>query len=270
MADVARDAHVVGCSAWRRRNRRLRAFWRHEQQAVRMAVAAATHHSYDRSSAHACTQTDLEYVTPAPVIECVAPAPAVTFVVPSQQLPPVFTTTTVTTDDLEEFTAPVCNQVHQELIAASEMTENFAEIPVVQEQVIVQDAVYAVPAPVEYIAPAPAVYAAPAPVEKFFAPAPAVYAAPAPVEKFFAPAPAVYAAPAPSVEYIAPAPAVYAAPAPVVELLPVPAVVQAPTSAVENIAPVPSGVIFGCPSANACGGEYCTRAWCPSANACGS
>ena len=75
MADVARDAHVVGCSAWRRRNRRLRAFWRHEQHAVRMAVAVATHHSYDRSSAHAGTQTDLEYVTPAPVIECVAPAP---------------------------------------------------------------------------------------------------------------------------------------------------------------------------------------------------
>ena len=64
-----------------------------------MAVAAATHHSYDRSSAHACTQTDLVYVTPAPVIECVAPAPAVTYVVPSQQLPPVYTTTTVTTDD---------------------------------------------------------------------------------------------------------------------------------------------------------------------------
>ena len=40
-------------------------FWRHEQQAVRMAVAAATHHSYDRSNAHACTHTDLEYVAPA-------------------------------------------------------------------------------------------------------------------------------------------------------------------------------------------------------------
>ena len=147
MADVARDAHVVGCSAWRRRNRRLRAFWRHEQQAVRMAVAAATHHSYD-------TQTDLEYVTPAPVIECVAPAPAGTYVVHSQQLLPVYTTTTVTTDDnldmislvypqfsstavepfaplvvdsllpLEEFTEPVYDQVHQEQIAASEMTEN--------------------------------------------------------------------------------------------------------------------------------------------------
>ena len=43
MADDARDARGVECSAWRSRNRRLRAFWRHEQQAVRMAVAAATH-----------------------------------------------------------------------------------------------------------------------------------------------------------------------------------------------------------------------------------
>ena len=109
----------------------------------------------------------IEYVSSAPVIECVAPAPAVTFVVPSQQLPPVYTTTTVTTGDnsdmfslvypqfsttavepyaprvvasllpLEEFSGPVYDQVHQEQIAASEMTENIAEIPVVQEQVIV-------------------------------------------------------------------------------------------------------------------------------------
>ena len=109
-----------------------------------------------------------EYVSSAPVIECVAPAPAVTFVVPSQQLPPVCTTTTVTTGDnsgmfsfvypqfsttavepfaprvvdsllpLEEFTEPVYDQFHQEQIAASEMTENIGEIPVVQEQVIVR------------------------------------------------------------------------------------------------------------------------------------
>ena len=39
---------------------------------------------------------------------------------------------------VEEFSAPVYHQVHQELIAASEMTENIAEIPVVQEQVIVR------------------------------------------------------------------------------------------------------------------------------------
>ena len=109
----------------------------------------------------------IEYVSSAPAIECVAPAPAVSFVVPSQQFPPVYTTTTVTNDDnsdmislvypqfsstavepyaprvvdsllpLEEFTEPVYDQVHQEHVVASEMTENIAEIPVVQEQVIV-------------------------------------------------------------------------------------------------------------------------------------
>ena len=109
----------------------------------------------------------IEYVSSAPVVECVAPAPAVTFVVPSKQLPPVYTTTTVTTGDnsdmlslvypqfsttavepyaprvvgsllpLEEFTEPVHDQVHQEQIAACEMTENIGEIPVVQEQVFV-------------------------------------------------------------------------------------------------------------------------------------
>ena len=79
----------------------------------------------------------IEYMSSAPVIECVAPAPAVTYVVPSQQLPPVYSTTTVTTDlvypqfssttvepyapcvvdsllPLEEFTEPVYDQVHQE------------------------------------------------------------------------------------------------------------------------------------------------------------
>ena len=110
-----------------------------------------------------------EYVSPAPLIDHIAPAPAVTYVVPSQQLLPVYTTTTVTTDDnldmtglvnlqfsstavepcpphvvgplppLEEFTEPVYNQVHQEQIAAGETTENIAEIPVEEERVIVQE-----------------------------------------------------------------------------------------------------------------------------------
>ena len=40
---------------------------------------------------------------------------------------------------VEEFTGPVYDQVHQELVASSEITENFAEIPVVHEQVIVRD-----------------------------------------------------------------------------------------------------------------------------------
>ena len=110
-----------------------------------------------------------EDVAPAPAIEYVEPAPAVTYVVPSQQLSPVYTTTTGTTDDnldmtglvypqfsstavepfaphvvvslppLEEFTEPVYNQVHQKQIATSETTENIAEIPVVHEQVIIQE-----------------------------------------------------------------------------------------------------------------------------------
>ena len=39
----------------------------------------------------------------------------------------------------EEFSAPVYNQVNQEQIAAGETTENIAEIPVVEEQVNIQD-----------------------------------------------------------------------------------------------------------------------------------
>ena len=38
---------------------------------------------------------------------------------------------------VEEFSAPVYHQEHQELFAASETTGNIAEIPVVQEHVIV-------------------------------------------------------------------------------------------------------------------------------------
>ena len=65
-------------------------------------------------------------------------APAVSLSVPSRQLPVVYTKTTVTTDDLEEFTEPVYDHVHQEQILAGEMTENIVEILVVQEQVIAQ------------------------------------------------------------------------------------------------------------------------------------
>ena len=76
--DVARDAHVVGCSAWRHVTGDFVLFGR-------MAVAAATHHSYDTSIAHSCTQTDDEVpaatcaaTARAPVIEFVASAPVTT------------------------------------------------------------------------------------------------------------------------------------------------------------------------------------------------
>ena len=88
----------------------------------------------------------------APVTEYVAPA----------LVPPVYSTTTVTTGlvypqfsssavvpsapcvvgylpPVEEFTEPVYVQVLQEQIAASEMTEKSAEFHVVLEQVIVQE-----------------------------------------------------------------------------------------------------------------------------------
>ena len=38
-------------AAWRRRQRRLRSWWRHEQQSVAMALSAAVHHSFDKVAA---------------------------------------------------------------------------------------------------------------------------------------------------------------------------------------------------------------------------
>ena len=53
----------------------------------------------------------IEYVSPAPMIEYIAPATAVTYyIVPSQQLPPVYTTTTVTAADNLDMTGLVYPQ----------------------------------------------------------------------------------------------------------------------------------------------------------------
>ena len=38
-------------SAWRRRQRRLRSWWRHEQQSVAMALSTAAHHTFDKVAA---------------------------------------------------------------------------------------------------------------------------------------------------------------------------------------------------------------------------
>ena len=205
--DVARAAPTL---ARRRRGRRIRSFFRHEQVAIKMAVVSAQHHSAQRCCSIA-TQTDdyvatsataslaaiyaatlapspvikhvipapavphvapalvIEYVSSAPVIVYMAPAPAVTLSVPSQQSPPAYTTTTDNTDDnfdiadlvhpqfsftaveafsplvvgslppLEEFDAPVYDQIHQEHIVAGEMTQHRVGNPAVQEHVIVQE-----------------------------------------------------------------------------------------------------------------------------------
>ena len=129
--DVARAGPT---SARRRRERRFRSFFRHEQMAIKLAVVSAQHHSAQRccsvatqtgdevpamtyaaaaSLVAACAATAaspmVEYVDPAPVAPApvfeyvapapayIAPAPAVSFVAPSLQLRPAHNAATVTT-----------------------------------------------------------------------------------------------------------------------------------------------------------------------------
>ena len=130
-------ACAVGGSAWRRRARRLRAFWRHEQHSVRMAVAAALHHSHDRASGvDACglgfgggALAPAHHAAPAPVTEYLSSAQTVGF----------------------RATAPA---------------DHAAPVPVTE---------YVAPAStIRFCAPAPAVHAAPAPATQFVVPAPVV------------------------------------------------------------------------------------------------
>ena len=118
----------------------------------------------------------VNYVAPAPVIEDMSSAPVIEYVAPavtlaasSQQLPPAYTMTTVTTDDNFDFTdlvntqfsipavelffpqvvgslppsdeihVPVYEQIHQEQVVAGMATQHRVENPAVQEQVIVQE-----------------------------------------------------------------------------------------------------------------------------------
>ena len=73
-------AIAVDGAARRRRERRLRGHWKHECLSVRMAVAAATHHSSgkcDVTTAETAVQT-----APSPVIEFMN-APAVSYAAPA-------------------------------------------------------------------------------------------------------------------------------------------------------------------------------------------
>ena len=102
-----------GGTAWRRPQRRLRAFRRFVLWHSKMEVAAALHHT---SGLRTSTTTQFSSTAVEPI------APRVV-----DPLPPV-----------EEFSGPVYDQVHQEQFAAGEMSENMVEFPVVLEQVIVQ------------------------------------------------------------------------------------------------------------------------------------
>ena len=144
--DVARAGPT---SARRRRERRIRSLFRHEQMAIKMAVVTAQHHSAQRCCTIA-SQTVVEYVDPAPVVpapvtEYVATAPAVTYAAP----------------------APVVG-----FDAPAPAVTYAPPAPVI-----------------DYVAPAPSVtYAAPAPVFEYVAPAPVVESiAPAPAVSFVAP-----------------------------------------------------------------------------------
>ena len=70
--DVERDPACVSLSR-RRRDRRLRSFWRLECMALKMALATAAQQSSQRVT-NASAQTN--YVAPAPVTENVASAPS--------------------------------------------------------------------------------------------------------------------------------------------------------------------------------------------------
>ena len=101
-------------AARRRRDRRLRAFLKHERLTVAMNLATVQHHSYMKSAVvDFCVQVGsplapvtefvapapaVTYAAPAPVTEYVAPAPAVALSVPSQQLRPATVATGVNLD----------------------------------------------------------------------------------------------------------------------------------------------------------------------------
>ena len=128
-----RDALVLSLSARRRRERRLRSFYRHEHMSIRMVVASMSHHSYEhsKSGVHATIQTALLFsimcdgedgswpasivsyfaATPAPalVIEYVAPAFAVTHAAPApaiEDVAPAFAVTYTALSPVIDYVAP--------------------------------------------------------------------------------------------------------------------------------------------------------------------
>ena len=143
--------------ARRRRDRRLRAFLKHERMSVAMNMATVQHHSYMKSAVvDFCVQVGSPL---APVTEYVAPAPAVALSVPSQQLRPATVATGVNLDVTgmvhpqfsstavegsasqvvgslplgEVFAAAVFNQVHQEQLAGGEAFSRVAHSPPPEE-----------------------------------------------------------------------------------------------------------------------------------------
>ena len=206
-------AMAVDGAARRRRERRFRGHWKHECLSVRMAVAAAMHHSSGKrvvATAEVAVQTERAPVTEhvAPDVIMPPPSSGIEYVAPAPGR--------ARKKRHFEAQAPVVDKV------ASDKTVTYAATSLVSGCVDpAHDHTYAVPASViGYVDPAPIhTDAAPAAVIEHVA-APAVtFAAPATVIEHV-PAPAVtYTAPVPVIAYVDPAPApapvdVYVAPAP--------------------------------------------------------
>ena len=232
--------------AARRRERRLRSWWRHERMSIACALAEALHHS-SGTKPSTCDTRVVEGVTNdalrgqntvtrareveerelhgAPLRQ--KPPPPGTRPAPLVEVPPQTGYERHCGSGFELVLDVTVLQLGRELV----------EVPNVVSQVVEQNVhipVHGGPAPVvESSSPASAVLPAPAPVLEIIAPVPAViHSATSGVD--IAPASTVFQASSPVVEHIAPAPAVSESPAPA------PAVFQAPAPVVEYFSPTPA------------------------------
>ena len=168
MSNGAHASASSGGTAWRRRQRLLRAFRRYVLWHSKMEIAAALHHA---SGMRASAPRVVGSLPPAeefslPVFyqvyqeqsvaggstENIVESPVVQEQVVVQAIPRV----DGSLPPCEVFAAPVFDRVHQEPRAAGEITEKKVEFPVVPEQVIVQAI--------------PHVVGSPPPVDKFTQP----------------------------------------------------------------------------------------------------
>ena len=144
-------------SASRRRERRMRSWWRHDQAAVSMVLATAYHHSFRRFGVPWVHHVEMSEASDgSPVIEYVAPARAVTHDKPTlvaEYVTPAPDVTYATPATVIEYASPALTVTNTtpahviEYVAPAPADTNATPAPVIQ---------YVTPALViEHIAPAP-------------------------------------------------------------------------------------------------------------------
>ena len=253
-------------AAQRRKGRRLRAAWRHEQQSIAQALAVFAHHSAPRrqetARAGGGPRVEVHGGVPGDAPPQAAgaqffslgdddvEAPAAVRPAPLDEVRPQMGYKRHCGSGFELVLDVTVPQLGRELVeepnVVSPVVEQNVHIPVrgggrskiprggVQGLRPGQGPTF------QFFSPAPAVSQSPAPVVEYFSPAPAVFPATAPVIEYFSPAPAVVPATAPVEEFIPPAPAVFPATAPVEFISPVPAVFPATAPVVEYFSPAPA------------------------------